>query len=72
MCYGWGEEYGIKYWILQNSWGPQWGENGSFRIKRGTDESGIESMVEAADPFVINRLSIRENKQKNSKSEKDS
>lgn len=53
MCYGWGEENGIKYWLLQNSWGKQWGENGRFRMKRGLDESSIESMAEAADIEII-------------------
>jgi hypothetical protein len=33
---------GEKYWIVQNSWGPSWGMNGTFMIKRGTDECGIE------------------------------
>ena len=31
LCYGWGEENGEKYWLLQNSWGPEWGEQGNFR-----------------------------------------
>lgn len=31
LCYGWGEEDGEKYWLLQNSWGPKWGEEGNFR-----------------------------------------
>ncbi|CAD8121312.1 unnamed protein product [Paramecium sonneborni] len=53
LCYGWGEENGIKYWLLQNSWGKQWGENGRFRMKRGLDESSIESMAEAADIEII-------------------
>lgn len=52
LCYGWGEEDGEKYWLLQNTWGSDWGENGNFRMRRGTDESHIESLAEAADPYV--------------------
>lgn len=27
---------GQKYWILKNSVGPKWGENGFFKVPRGT------------------------------------
>merc|ERR1712062_231805 len=35
---GWGEENGIKYWKVANSWNPYWGEDGYFRIVRGRNE----------------------------------
>ena len=44
---GWGVDNGVKYWTCVNSWNDEWGENGMFRILRGSDESGIESNVVA-------------------------
>jgi cathepsin B len=41
---GWGTEDGEDYWTVMNSWNEMWGDNGTFKIKRGVDECGIESM----------------------------
>ena len=45
---GFGTEDDVNYWICQNSWGPNWGENGYFRIKMG--ECGIDSDCYAGSP----------------------
>ena len=47
---GWGVEDGVKYWLCVNSWNDEWGENGLFRILRGSNECGIERSVNAGLP----------------------
>lgn len=49
---GWGEENGIPYWLIANSWNTDWGNNGFFKIIRGTDHCGIESQISAGIPVV--------------------
>lgn len=42
---GWGTENGIDYWLCINSWGTDWGIYGTFKIKRGANESLIEAFL---------------------------
>lgn len=48
---GWGEDKGVKYWTIRNSWGSYWGEGGNVRLIRGIDNLGIESTCSWATPL---------------------
>lgn len=49
---GWGEhpELGL-YWLLQNQWTTDWGEQGLVRIKSG--EIGIDSVALSCMPDIL-------------------
>jgi hypothetical protein len=50
--YGTDETSGLDYWIVKNSWGPSWGEQGYIRLVRGKDICGLS--LSASRPYYLN------------------
>lgn len=58
---GYGEENGIKYWLVSNSWNKYWGEEGRFRIVKGINDCGFEEDVVAGIAQVPNSVKLVDN-----------
>lgn len=46
----------VDYWLIANSYSPRWGMHGLFKIRRGSNECGIESTPAAGSPDLSTLL----------------
>ena len=50
LAVGYGEEGGVPFWLIKNSWGESWGDNGYFKMEFGKNMCGVATC--ASYPIV--------------------
>ena len=43
----------MKYWKVRNSYGPNWGDRGYFKVRKGANDYGGEGENSAIIPICL-------------------
>jgi cysteine peptidase B len=45
LIVGYDDTHSTPYWVIKNQWGTTWGEEGYFRVQKGTNQCGLKEFA---------------------------
>lgn len=45
LLVGYGEQDGVEFWVIKNSWASTWGEDGYYRVIKGQNHCGLANFA---------------------------